>query len=159
MHVWFMGKGLFIKRWSPFNFPKIMHCKAWLWMLWSFQSCLARKNNYYIYFAQLLASWWFEIFIPYSIDTKASTILEIVMPYQVLSVIRLPFRVGISPISYLLNFPRVFLPIGVFMNQTCFVTFNSLTLGIRKSGWGKGISSNGGQCKTITIYISMTFVM
>lgn len=100
---------------------------------------------------------WLEIFISYSTSTKAFTILEIAMFRLVLLIIHLPFKVRKSLVSFLLNFPRVFFPTSVFMNQTYFVTLNPLTLGIKKNGWGKGASSNGGGWRIIILYISMIF--
>jgi hypothetical protein len=79
-----------------------------------------------------LALLWLEIFIPYFTDTKTFTILEIAMPCPILLVIHLFFRVGISFVSFLLSFPRVFVPTSVFMNQTYFIPLNFLTLGVGK---------------------------
>jgi hypothetical protein len=81
-----------------------------------------------------LASLWHENFIPYFIDTKVFTILEIAMPHPILLVVHLFFKVGISFISVLFSFPRVFVPTSVFMNQTYFIPLNLLTFGVKKNG-------------------------
>ncbi len=64
---------------------------------------LNNTNYQYIYYAQLFALRWFKILIPYSIGSKVFTILEIAMPYLILLIMHLSFRVGISSINFLLN--------------------------------------------------------